>query len=59
MSGPAPQKSKAVARILPIVGGFVLFSAVAVVDGRLAVALALGVIGFAVASMLLAILGKH
>lgn len=59
MSAPAPPKKTAATKLLPIIGGFVLFSTVAAFDQRIALALAIGTIGFAVISMLVALFGKH
>lgn len=59
MDVPASPKSSAGAKLLPIIGGFALFSAVAAFDNRIALALAIGVIGFAAISMIIALTRKH
>jgi hypothetical protein len=59
MDAPAPPKPSLAARLFPIVVGFLCFSLAAVVDQRLALALAIGVIGYAAISMLIALFGKH
>jgi hypothetical protein len=59
MTVPASRKNTTASKVLPIVGGFVLFSAVAAFDQRLALALAVGTIGFAAISMLVAVFRKH
>jgi hypothetical protein len=51
-------RSKAL-KILPIIGGFLLFTALAGFNNNLAIALAVAVIGFAALSMLLALTRKH
>lgn len=58
MAGPASRKKSAL-KLLAIVGGFALFSVIAMVDQRLALAAAVGTIGFAAISMLIAITRKH
>jgi hypothetical protein len=59
MGAPASPKTSTAAKLVPIIGGFFLFSAVAAFDDRLALTLAIGVIGFAVISMLAALFRKH
>jgi len=59
MTAPASRKDTTASKVLPIVGGFLLFSAVAAFDQHLALALAIGTVGFAALSMLFAIFRKH
>ena len=59
MSPLAPRKKALIAKLLPIIGGFALFSIVAALDQRLAMALAVGAIGFAAISMIIALTRKH
>ena len=59
MDAPAPSNKQSVkSLLLPLFGGFLLLSIVAAFDERIALALAIGVIGFAAISMLFAILRK-
>jgi hypothetical protein len=59
MGAPAPSKPSAAAKLVPVIGGFVLFSVAAVFDHRLAMVMAVGAIGFAVISMIVALTRKH
>lgn len=59
MTAPASRKNSMAFKLLPIFGGFVLFSVVAAFDQRIALAFAVGTIGFAVISMLIAVTRKH
>lgn len=58
MTLPAPRKKTAASKLFPIIGGVVFFSVVALFEQRVALALAIGAIGFAGVSMLTAILRK-
>ena len=59
MVHPAPTKKASAAKLVPIIGGFVLFGIVAVFSQELALALAIATIAFAAISMLIAITRKH
>jgi hypothetical protein len=59
MSAPAPRKRSYAIKLLPISGGFIVLSALAVFNQQLAMALAVGTIAFAAISMLVAITRKH
>jgi len=59
MTAPASRKKEGAFKLLPVIGGFVLFSLVALFDQRIALALAIGTIGFAGISMVVALARKH
>lgn len=59
MGAPASPKPSTAAKLVPVIGGFVLFSVAAALDERAALAIAVGVIGFAALSMLIALTRKH
>ena len=59
MASPAPSKKSAAYTLVPIIGGFFIFTAIAAFNQRIAFIIAIGTISFAVISMLIALCRKH